>query len=63
MAAPKCVSFSVDAGRIERPQASTADPADHHLALDVMVDAFPHPLDLRCWGPQWPVTTSRVDGP
>jgi hypothetical protein len=30
-----------DAGRIEWPQASTADPGDHHLALDVMVDGCP----------------------
>jgi hypothetical protein len=37
------VWFSVDAGRIEWPLAPTADPGDHHLALDVMVDACPHP--------------------
>jgi hypothetical protein len=41
MAAPMRVSFSVDAGRIEWPHAPTADPGDHHLALDVMVDACP----------------------
>jgi hypothetical protein len=41
MAAPMRVSFSVDAGRIEWPHAPTADPCDHHLALDVMVDACP----------------------
>ena len=61
MAAPMDVAFSVDAGRIEWPHAPTADPGDHHLALDVMVDACPHQLDLRRWGPQRPVTTSRVD--
>ena len=62
MAAPMRVSFSVDAGRIEWPHAPTADPGDHHLALDVMVGACPHQLDLGCWGPQRPVTTTRVDG-
>jgi hypothetical protein len=41
MAAPIGVSFSVDAGRIEWPHAPTADPGDHHLALDVMDDACP----------------------
>jgi hypothetical protein len=41
MAAPMRVSFSVHAGRIEWPHAPTADPCDHHLALDVMVDACP----------------------
>jgi hypothetical protein len=35
------VLFSVDAGRIEWPHAPTADPGDHHLALDVMDDACP----------------------
>jgi hypothetical protein len=43
MAAPMRVAFSVDAGRIEWPYAPTADPCDHHLVLDVMVDACPHP--------------------
>jgi hypothetical protein len=62
MAAPMGVAFSVDAGRIEWPDAPTADPGDHHLALDVMVDACPHQLDLRRWGPQRSLTTSRVDG-
>jgi hypothetical protein len=42
------VSFSVDAGRIEWPHAPTADPCDHHLALDVMADACPHPLGRGC---------------
>jgi hypothetical protein len=42
MAAPMRVAFSVDAGRIEWPHAPTADPCDHHLALDVMVGACPH---------------------
>ena len=41
MAAPMRMAFSVDAGRIEWPHAPTADPGDHHLALDVMVDACP----------------------
>jgi hypothetical protein len=49
MAAPMRVSFSLDAGRIEWPHAPTADPGDHHLALDVMVDACPQQLDLRRW--------------
>ena len=43
-------SVSVDAGRIEWPHAPTADPGDHHLALDVMVGACAHQLDLGCWG-------------
>jgi hypothetical protein len=51
MAAPMRVSFSVDAGRIEWPHAPTADPCDHHLALDVMDDACPHQLDLDASGP------------
>ena len=54
MAAPMRVSFSVDAGRIEWPHAPTADPCDHYLALDVMVDAFPHRLGRGC-----PVASGR----
>jgi hypothetical protein len=59
------VSFSVDASRIEWPHAPTADPRSHHLALalDVIVAACPHQLDLGCWGSQRPVTTNRVNGP
>jgi hypothetical protein len=41
VAAPMRVSFSVDAGRIELAASPTADPGDHHLALDVMVGARP----------------------
>jgi hypothetical protein len=48
MAAPMRVSFSVDAGWIEWPYAPTADPCDHHLVLDVMVDACPHRLGRGC---------------
>jgi hypothetical protein len=62
MAAPMRVSFSVDAGRIEWPYAPTADPCDHHLVLDVMVDACPPPTGSWLAGRQRPVTTSRVNG-